>query len=350
MLVRRFGVTNSTGSLNYSGNVLQITDNPTGTGTVSGSILSGSIDGTTRLDFNPRVIDGATAVGFFMDTKNVLSTTGARLLSLRNSGTEKMYIGFDGNVNSVGTVTGTRLISTIAAGTSPLAVTSNTLVTNLNADLLDGQHGSYYATLVSHLQDSLDRNTDTLAAHNIRINNLKNSMYDSTDNPFTYSSGKTIQRASNSTVVISDSIRIEKSIIAKHLTRQDTANYVLGWNSGTGEVKVMTNNVSRIKRVTTRSYTLSRDDATIIFYGDQDGNQDTVFLPNPANFVGHKFVVQKAYSDACAIIAPSGNLYSRGGFTSGNFNIPAYWNFNMEFQSDGGYWYTIHQDEFDNHP
>jgi len=37
-----------------------------------------------------------------------------------------------------GTITGTRLISNVATGTAPLTVTSTTLVTNLNADLLDG--------------------------------------------------------------------------------------------------------------------------------------------------------------------------------------------------------------------
>jgi hypothetical protein len=36
------------------------------------------------------------------------------------------------------------ITSTVAIGTAPLTVTSNTLVTNLNADLLDGQEGSYY--------------------------------------------------------------------------------------------------------------------------------------------------------------------------------------------------------------
>ncbi len=35
--------------------------------------------------------------------------------------------------------------STVATGTAPLTVASTTAVTNLNADLLDGQHGSYYA-------------------------------------------------------------------------------------------------------------------------------------------------------------------------------------------------------------
>lgn len=38
---------------------------------------------------------------------------------------------------------------TVSTGTSPLTVASTTLVSNLNADLLDGQHGSYYAPLSS---------------------------------------------------------------------------------------------------------------------------------------------------------------------------------------------------------
>lgn len=37
-----------------------------------------------------------------------------------------------------------RVISTVASGTAPLTVASNTVVTNLNADLLDGQEGSFY--------------------------------------------------------------------------------------------------------------------------------------------------------------------------------------------------------------
>lgn len=35
-------------------------------------------------------------------------------------------------------------ISTVASGTAPLTITSPTLVNNLNADLLDGEHGSHY--------------------------------------------------------------------------------------------------------------------------------------------------------------------------------------------------------------
>jgi hypothetical protein len=45
-----------------------------------------------------------------------------------------------------GSASATVLKSTVAQGTAPLEVTSNTVVTNLNADLLDGQHAAYYAT------------------------------------------------------------------------------------------------------------------------------------------------------------------------------------------------------------
>jgi hypothetical protein len=40
-------------------------------------------------------------------------------------------------------------VSTVAIGTQPYAATSTTVNTNLNADLLDGQHGSYYAPIAS---------------------------------------------------------------------------------------------------------------------------------------------------------------------------------------------------------
>jgi hypothetical protein len=42
------------------------------------------------------------------------------------------------NLNATSTVTGSRLISNIATGTSPLLVTSTTVVANLNADRVDG--------------------------------------------------------------------------------------------------------------------------------------------------------------------------------------------------------------------
>lgn len=48
------------------------------------------------------------------------------------------------DIYTSGNISANIITSTIADGTAPLQVTSTTLVTNLNADLLDGQHGSYY--------------------------------------------------------------------------------------------------------------------------------------------------------------------------------------------------------------
>jgi microcystin-dependent protein/phage-related tail fiber protein len=47
-------------------------------------------------------------------------------------------------ITDAGDYYGNTFHSTVATGTAPLTVASTTLVTNLNADLLDGQSGSYY--------------------------------------------------------------------------------------------------------------------------------------------------------------------------------------------------------------
>jgi hypothetical protein len=51
----------------------------------------------------------------------------------------------EGDTWQAGTVTGTQGIFNIAIGTAPLTITSTTVVTNLNADLLDGSHSSAFA-------------------------------------------------------------------------------------------------------------------------------------------------------------------------------------------------------------
>jgi hypothetical protein len=47
----------------------------------------------------------------------------------------------------VGSVTASNASFTVATGSAPFTVASNTLVSNLNVDFLDGQHGSYYTDL-----------------------------------------------------------------------------------------------------------------------------------------------------------------------------------------------------------
>ena len=50
-------------------------------------------------------------------------------------------------ITATGQVTGTTLKSTVAIGTAPLTVTSTTAVTNLNADMLDGNHASAFSVV-----------------------------------------------------------------------------------------------------------------------------------------------------------------------------------------------------------
>jgi hypothetical protein len=60
--------------------------------------------------------------------------------------------------DSSGNISANRFISTVASGTAPLQVSSNTLVTNLNADLLDGYHASFESSVNTiALRDSSGR-------------------------------------------------------------------------------------------------------------------------------------------------------------------------------------------------
>lgn len=51
-----------------------------------------------RMIFNPLVTDGASAVAYSFDTKNTLATSGAKLLSIRSGGMEKVYITYLGKI------------------------------------------------------------------------------------------------------------------------------------------------------------------------------------------------------------------------------------------------------------
>jgi len=100
--IRRFPY----GAFSVTGDVLKITDNPTVSGTKSGALISGQIEATERLRFDGRVADGASAVAHFLDTDTALSNAGAKLLSLRNAGVEKFFVGADGKA-STGALTAT---------------------------------------------------------------------------------------------------------------------------------------------------------------------------------------------------------------------------------------------------
>lgn len=55
------------------------------------------------------------------------------------------------NINSSGNVTATRFISTATTGTAPFTVSSNTVVTNLNANFLQGKNAAYFENIIANI-------------------------------------------------------------------------------------------------------------------------------------------------------------------------------------------------------
>ena len=124
-----------------------------GTGTVSGLSLSGTVTASGNLTLGGSITtplsgsyfnngftkvgtDGVMEIGRYIDFHTVGTDTSDNTYRLDNSSS--------GALVGSGTFQATRLISTVAIGTAPLTVTSTTAVTNLNADLLDGNHASAF--------------------------------------------------------------------------------------------------------------------------------------------------------------------------------------------------------------
>jgi hypothetical protein len=121
--------------------------------TVGGNLI---VNGTTTTVNSTTVDIGDNIIQVNVSGAEVLG--GLQVLDHDNSRTHQIVWGINDsrwefisnsgsipNIYTSGGVSANTLTSTVANGTSPLNVTSTTLVTNLNADLLDGQHGSYYS-------------------------------------------------------------------------------------------------------------------------------------------------------------------------------------------------------------
>ncbi len=144
-------------------------------------LYAGGVTEMVRLDTTGRVGVGVTSPTAFLHLKAGTATASTAPLKF-NSGTllttaeagaiEFLTDAYYGTITTgaarktfaflespifTGIVTAPNFVSSVATGTQPYAATSTTLNTNLNADLLDGQHGSYYA-VANHDQ------TQTLAS------------------------------------------------------------------------------------------------------------------------------------------------------------------------------------------
>jgi len=127
---------NVTGGNLVTAGLVVATGNVTGGNLVTAGL--GSIGTTLAVTGNANVGNLGTA-GLVVATGNV---TGGNLITagLGSIGTTLAVTGniTGGNVNTAGKVVASTLTSNVATGTAPLTISSTTLVTNLNADLLDG--------------------------------------------------------------------------------------------------------------------------------------------------------------------------------------------------------------------
>lgn len=116
-------------------------------------------------------------VGLFI-SKGVLKLDGKSVALAENYYTktesDERYVNVTGDTMTgplivKAAITGTQLISTIATGTSPLKVTSTTVVTNLNSDLLDGLHETSFfrARGDQYIASSVPTTTELATSNNL---------------------------------------------------------------------------------------------------------------------------------------------------------------------------------------
>ncbi len=144
-----FSIATGDGS-SYNATISQVNDL-----TITGNlVVSGTTTyiNTTALNIGDAVVVLNADLGAVAPTENAGLTinrgSSANVEFLWNETSDVWTLGntsVTGTIAASGTITGSQYTSTIATGTAPLVVTSTTAVTNLNADLLDGQHGSYYS-------------------------------------------------------------------------------------------------------------------------------------------------------------------------------------------------------------
>jgi hypothetical protein len=90
-------------------------------------------------NLNSDTVDGINAAAMTSGRLVRYNSTGTTI----ETGTVAESSGALSGITTVG-MSG-QLTSTVATGTAPFVIDSTTVVSNLNSDLLDGQHGSYYA-------------------------------------------------------------------------------------------------------------------------------------------------------------------------------------------------------------
>jgi len=89
---------NLSGTLSQDLPVININDDPESPN-VTGELLKATIDSILRVNLNPRVPDGSSAIAYMLDTRNSLVNATAKLLSIRNQGVEKLSLSASGTLS-----------------------------------------------------------------------------------------------------------------------------------------------------------------------------------------------------------------------------------------------------------
>lgn len=157
-----FGVLTDTRLLRYNAGATQIenatvTETAGALGGITTISMSNQLTNTLADGTTPFLITSTTLVtnlnAEHWNSKHLGAVTDGKLVRYNSTGTQfetGTVAESAGALSAITTISMSgQLTNTLAIGTSPFAVTSTTVNTNLNADLLDGQHGAYYATAAS---------------------------------------------------------------------------------------------------------------------------------------------------------------------------------------------------------
>jgi len=124
-----------------NGSGYSLTGDPTFAGTVSAGF---DVLANKDIVFTTGTWSGEKAAKIQYHSNNLYNQYTGSWIARNSGGTNTFTIDASGNTVAAGTFQATRLTSTQATGTAPFTVSSTTVVTNLNADLLDGLNSSAF--------------------------------------------------------------------------------------------------------------------------------------------------------------------------------------------------------------
>lgn len=159
---------------------------PAATTTTLGGIIVGdrlSIDDTGKLvatytytlpTASNTVLGGVKIGSNITNTNGTISLTKANVTSALGVDPTTTYVKkagdtMTGALTNSSTISGSKLISTVAAGTAPIQVSSTTLCTNLNADMVDGYGVSNFNTDSVSIKRSINSVNQTNAENWIKV-------------------------------------------------------------------------------------------------------------------------------------------------------------------------------------